>query len=204
MIRLVKQHAPITGEQIAEQLHLSRPTIRSDLALLVMLGHLDAKPKVGYFLGKAAASDYQGSRKLQGMKVRDVQSVPVILLETATVNDAVVALFMENVGTIMITDAEGTLRGMVSRKDLLKVTLGNANAAQMPVSLVMTRQPNLVTVSPDESVLDAARKMIHHQVDSLPVVASPDGSSRREVVGRITKTTMTRLLVELVADPDSL
>lgn len=207
MIRLVKQHAPITGEQIAEQLNLSRPTIRSDLALLVMLGYLDAKPKVGYFLGNAAASEHHGARKLLGLKVKDVQSIPVIVLETATVHDAVVVLFMENVGTLMVTDAEGSLRGMVSRKDLLKVTLGNPSAATMPVSLVMTRQPNIITVSPEEAVIEAARKMIHHQVDSLPVVATIQdekaATSRQEIVGRITKTTMTRLLVGFAADPGS-
>ncbi|MDF2814843.1 MAG: hypothetical protein K0Q81_1043 [Paenibacillus sp.] len=204
----MKQHAPITGEQIAEQLNLSRPTIRSDLALLVMLDYLDAKPKVGYFLGSAAASDYQGSRKLLGMKVKDVQSIPVVILETATVHDAVVSLFMENVGTLMVTDADGSLRGMVSRKDLLKVTLGNANAATMPISLVMTRQPNIITVSPEDSVVEAGRKMIHHQVDSLPVITNHQdestNTSRLEVVGRITKTTMTRLLVGIATDPGSI
>lgn len=207
IIRLVKQHAPITGDQLAEQLNLSRPTIRSDLALLVMLGYLDAKPKVGYFLGDAAVSDHHGARKLQGLKVKDVQSVPVNILETATVHDAVVALFMENVGSLMVTNAEGELVGMVSRKDLLKVTLGNAGAAGMPVSLVMSRQPNIITVSPEDPVVEAGRKMIHHQVDSLPVVAkhqdTPGGPVRLEVVGRITKTTMTRLLVELASDPGS-
>jgi predicted transcriptional regulator len=204
----VKQHAPITGEQIAEQLNLSRPTIRSDLALLVMLEYVDAKPKVGYFLGSAAASEYQGTRKLLDLKVRDVQSIPVIILETATVHDAVVALFMENVGTLMVADQDGTLKGMVSRKDLLKVTLGNAGAALMPISLVMTRQPNIITVSPEDSIVEAGRKMIHHQVDSLPVVAMHQdentNTSRQEIVGRITKTTMTKLLVGMATDPGSI
>lgn len=54
IIDLVKKHAPITGERIAELLGISRPTIRSDLAVLVMLRYIDAKPKVGYFLGTAA------------------------------------------------------------------------------------------------------------------------------------------------------
>lgn len=39
--RLVQRSAPITGEQIAER-SISRPTIRSDLSVLVMLGYLDA------------------------------------------------------------------------------------------------------------------------------------------------------------------
>ncbi len=93
IVELVKRHAPVTGEQIAEFLGLSRPTIRSDLAVLVMLGYIDAKPKVGYFLGKAVASRGQRLDALRELKVKDYQSMPVVIRETATVNDAVVALF---------------------------------------------------------------------------------------------------------------
>lgn len=50
IIDIVNKRAPITGEQIAESLNLTRPTIRSDLSVLVMLKYIDAKPKVGYFL----------------------------------------------------------------------------------------------------------------------------------------------------------
>ncbi|MEF3307258.1 helix-turn-helix transcriptional regulator [Paenibacillus sp. GYB003] len=204
IVRLVRLHAPITGEQIAEMLQLSRPTIRSDLALLVMLGHLDAKPKVGYFPGQASTRDEPGAAGIAMMKVKDVQSLPVVIRESATVNDAVVTLFMENVGSLIVADDSGALAGVISRKDLLKVTLGNPGASAMPVGLVMTRHPNVVTVSPDDTVLDAGRKMIHHQVDGLPVVVRhPDDPAKWEVVGRITKTTMTKLLVGMTGAIDT-
>src|SRR5690348_11193751 len=90
---LVKQQEPITGEQIAATLGLSRPTIRSDLSILVMLGYLDAKPKVGYFIGKVSVSDRQTLHQLSSLKVKDIQAIPVIVRETATVHDAVVTLF---------------------------------------------------------------------------------------------------------------
>ncbi|MDF2724242.1 MAG: hypothetical protein K0Q59_3917 [Paenibacillus sp.] len=198
IVRLVRQHAPITGEQIAEMLQLSRPTIRSDLALLVMLDHLDAKPKVGYFPGQAAKPDEAGLQRIGSLKVKEVQSLPVVIRESATVHDAVVTLFMDNVGSLIVADEAGMLAGVISRKDLLKVTLGNAGASTMPVSLVMTRHPNVFTASPEETVLEAGRKMIHHQVDSLPVVIPhQEDPAKWEVVGRITKTTMTKLLVGL-------
>ncbi|MBA2942064.1 helix-turn-helix transcriptional regulator [Paenibacillus sp. CGMCC 1.16610] len=198
IIDLVGKHAPITGERIAELLGISRPTIRSDLAVLVMLGHIDAKPKVGYFLGKAALEVNSPFKHIEAMKVKEVMGIPVVLRETVTVSDAVVTLFLENVGSLMIVNQQGALVGIVSRKDLLKVTLGQSAANTMPVSLVMTRHPNIVTVHPEDSVLEAARKMIHHQVDGLPVVkpAAPD-QEFEEVIGRITKTTMTKLLLEV-------
>src|SRR5699024_7769694 len=49
IIEIVKENGPITGEKIAEQLHLSRATLRPDLAILTMAGFLDARPRVGYF-----------------------------------------------------------------------------------------------------------------------------------------------------------
>jgi CBS domain-containing protein/DNA-binding CsgD family transcriptional regulator len=195
IIDIVKRNAPITGEQIAELLGVARPTLRSDLALLVMLGHLDAKPKVGYFLGGKATGADAAASVLLSRKVHEVQGRPVIIRETSTIQDAVVMLFSENVGSLIVTDADGRLAGIVSRKDLLKVTLGNPNAAMMPVSLIMTRYPNVITVNPDDSVANAARLMIRNQVDALPVtMAGSDG--KLEVVGRITKTTMTKLLLE--------
>lgn len=202
IVQLVHTKAPITGEQIAEALGVSRPTLRSDLALLVMLGFLDAKPKVGYFPGVALSPESQWGR-VSEMKVKDVQAQPVIVLETTTVNDAVVTLFLEDVGSLIVTDEEGFLQGVISRKDLLKVTLGNQAAAQMPVSLVMTRKPNLITISPEDPVLEAAQKMIHHEIDSLPVVIQNGEAEtdKAEVVGRITKTTITRLLVDLGKPP---
>ncbi|MFE5324282.1 helix-turn-helix transcriptional regulator [Paenibacillus sp. NPDC056579] len=206
IVEIIKQHSPITGEQIAEMLGLSRPTLRSDLALLVMLGYVDAKPKVGYSPGSAMSTGSQASRKLQTMKVKDVQSMPVIVRENASVHDAVVSLFMENVGSLIVVDEENCLSGVISRKDLLKFTLGNTAAASMPVSMVMTREPNVIHAEPDETVIDAARKMIHHQVDSLPVVVrskqeSVQGRNRWEVVGRVTKTIMTQILLELATEP---
>ena len=43
---IVRQDGPITGEHIAERLNVTRAALRSDLAILVMGGILDARPKV--------------------------------------------------------------------------------------------------------------------------------------------------------------
>jgi predicted transcriptional regulator len=199
IIELVKKHAPITGEQIAECLGISRPTIRSDLSVLVMLGYIDAKPKVGYFLGKVMTSEGQLSEKFMNLKVKDVMNRPVVIEESATVNDAVISLFVENTGFLTVTDEHGALTGMVSLKDLLKVTLGNPNAAAIPISMVMTRLPRLILVSPENSVLEAAKKMLDHQVGGMPVVITLGDRNRLEVVGRITKTNMAQALVDLTS-----
>lgn len=202
IIDIVNKRAPITGEQIAEYLNLTRPTIRSDLSVLVMLKYIDAKPKVGYFPGLKSSNRLGSNYLLQETKVKEIQSVPIIIRETTTVQDAVVTLFLQDVGTLIICDGEGKLTGVASRKDFLKVTLGNPGAVSMPVSMVMTRQPKVVTTSPDETVLDAAHKMIFHEVDSLPVVvpsATEDSGTKLDVIGRLTKTAIVKLLLELEA-----
>jgi CBS domain-containing protein len=203
ILEFVQNQSPVTSDQIAEFLNVNRATLRSDLAVLVMLGYLDAKPKVGYFPGKAQSLTVWSSR-LDNMKVSDVQGVPFVISINATVQDAVISLFLENVGSLIVTDQRGALAGMVSRKDLLKVTLGNQTAPTMPISLVMTRQPKIVTVEPDDSVLSAAKKLLTHEIGMLPVVrkiVGEDGSQFLEPIGRVTKTTMTEVLLSLAAEP---
>ncbi|WP_166245024.1 helix-turn-helix transcriptional regulator [Paenibacillus turpanensis] len=203
IIEIVKKHAPITGEQIADLLGVSKPALRSDLAILVTVGFVRSKPKVGYFPGEASEPNPAALQRLKGYKVKDLQGKPISIKGSTTVHDAVIMLFSENIGTLVVTDEFDHLEGIVSRKDLLKVTLGNPSSAGMPIHLVMTRHPNIVTISPDESVIEAARKMIHHQVDSLPVVKSspPEaGKSKQIVVGRITKTHMTKVLLEMALE----
>ena len=200
IVDIIKQHSPITGELIAENLGVSRPTIRSDLAVLVMLGIIDAKPKVGYFLGKALSPEGMLSEKLLGLKVKEIMGRPIVVRENGTVNDAVIQLFVENTGLLVVTDEDGFLTGMLSMKDLLKVTLGNPKAESVPIRMAMTRLPRLVTVSPEDSVLEAAKKMIEHQISGLPVVLQKDtgGEERRfEVIGRITKTNILQVLIDV-------
>lgn len=198
IMEIVKKNSPITGEQIAEMIGVSRPTIRSDLSLLIMLGFLDAKPKVGYFLGTGVHTNAKSASKLSTLKVKEVQALPVIVLETTTVQDAVVTLFLENVGSLIVNNEQGMLAGIVSRKDLLKLTIGNPNAGNMLISMVMTRRPKIITVTPEDVVIDAAKKLIHYEVDSLPVVNAGKDEDHQEVVGRISKTTITKVLVQYI------
>jgi len=164
-----------------------------------MLGYIDAKPKVGYFLGKVMTTEGQQSERFMKLKVKDVMNRPVVIEESATVNDAVISLYVENTGFLTVTDDQGAITGMVSLKDLLKVTIGNPNAATIPISMVMTRLPRVVLVSPEDTVLAAAKKMLDHQVGGMPVVSRSEDGSRLEVVGRLTRTNMIQVLVSMTS-----
>lgn len=195
---IVRLNSPITGEQIAEQLSVTRAALRPDLTVLIMAGLIDARPKVGYYYtGKTAFSLL--SDELCSIKVRDVQSMPIVITTGTSAYDAIVTMFLEDVGTLIVVDENTRLAGVVSRKDLLKVAMGGADLQKMPVKVLMTAVPKIIVTTPEELVVEAARKLIDNEVDSLPVVRSGGeaGDREGEVVGRLTKTNITRLFVDL-------
>ena len=195
---IVRQDGPITGEHIAERLNVTRAALRSDLAILVMGGILDARTKVGYFYtGKNTLGMLM--EEISGICVRDLQSVPVAVNHDKSAYEAVITMFLEDVGTVFVIDDAGLLAGVVSRKDLLKAAINNNyNLREVPVVMVMTPLSKLIVVTPEDSVAAAARKIIDNEIDCLPVVRCiEEGSRSYEVVGRITKTNFNRLLVDL-------
>jgi CBS domain-containing protein len=197
IVKIVQENEPITSEQIAQSLSVTRATLRPDLAILTMVGILDARPKVGYFYsGKSTVNIF--AQEIKNIKVQDIMSIPVIVTEESSVYDGVVTLFLEDVGTIFVV-SKGILTGIVSRKDFLKSAMGGVDMNKVPIGMIMTRSPNIVTVSPEDSALEAAIKIMNHEVDSLPVVdrINEDGQEVLQVIGRISKSNITKLFVEL-------
>lgn len=200
-MQIVKKDGPITGEQIAERLSLTRATLRPDLAILTMVGYLDARPRVGYFyLGKTGAQ-FLGEQ-IRKKIVNDYKAHPIVIQESSSVFDAITTLFLEDVGTLYVVNKEGYLAGVVSRKDLLRAAMGKHDLGELAVSIIMSRMPNLVTCSPEDTLFDVAKKLIANQIDSLPVVkeVTINGRKEYEMIGRITKTTITKAFVELVEE----
>ncbi|MDA8351760.1 MAG: helix-turn-helix transcriptional regulator [Firmicutes bacterium] len=197
ILRIVKDEGPITGEHIAEKLNLTRATLRPDLAILTMSGFLEARPRVGYFYSGKTGNQLLGEH-IRKLTVKDRKSVPVVCQEETSVYDAICTMFLEDVGTLFVVKEGGVLVGVVSRKDLLKSSMGNQDLQSIPVGIVMSRMPNIITCSPDDTLLSAASKLISSQVDALPVVKEREGGDDGpEVIGRITKTTVTKAFVEL-------
>ncbi len=193
---IVKIDQPITSERIAEKISLTRATLRPDLTILTMMGILEARPKVGYFYSGKSLLSVMGSF-IKNMSVMDIKSMPVIVSEDNTVYDSIVTMFLEDTGNIYVQN-NGSLSGVVSRKDFIKVTLGNHDIKTLPVAMIMTRMPNIVCVEAHESVFDAAQKIIHHQVDSLPVVEKLEGEDGKfKIIGKVSKTTITRVMVNI-------
>ena len=195
ILEIVKTAGPISGEEIAARLNVSRAALRPCLAVLTMSGALAARPRVGYyFTGKDVKNllaDY-----LERFKVSEIKAVPAVVREETAVNEAIVTLFVEDVGTLFVVDEAGCLQGVVSRKDLLKTAIGTTDLSKIPVTVIMTRMPNIITIDPEDNMLTAARKIIDYQVDALPVVKEM-AKGKFKLLGKVTKTTLARLLAEV-------
>lgn len=164
-----------------------------------MSGILDVRPRVGYFYtGKNTLGLLK--EELSSITVNDIKSVPIVVRDEKNAYDAVVTMFLEDVGTLFVVEGdEDLLCGVVSRKDLLKAAMSpGTDLHQVPIAMVMTPLSKIVTATPDEPAAAAARRLVDHEIDCLPVVRELDHNPKRlQLVGRVTKTNFTRLLVDL-------
>ncbi|MBP1968694.1 CBS domain-containing protein [Virgibacillus natechei] len=197
ILEIVKEGGPITGEKIADRLHLTRATLRPDLAILTMAGFLDARPRVGYFYTGKTGSELL-TEKIKAYKVYEFQHIPIVVKENVSVYDAISTMFLEDVGTLFVVDENACITGVLSRKDLLRASIGQQDLSAIPVHIIMTRMPNITVCRKEDLLIDVAQKLINNQIDGIPVVK--DVESGLEVVGRITKTTITKVFVELIMD----
>ena len=124
ILEIVKKHGPITGEKIAEKLNVTRATLRPDLSILTMAGFLDARPRVGYFYtGKPVMKLIR--ENLRKLKVKDFQSIPVVVASGVSAYDANCArCFSKMWAHCLLSTKIGLLLGVISRKDLLRASLG--------------------------------------------------------------------------------
>ena len=194
--QIVREEGPVTGSAIAEHLEVTRSALRSDLSVLTMLGVLDARPNVGYYY-VGLSKETQTAERLKSFLVSDVLSQAVVVSGDTSLYDTIVTIFTEDVGTILVCD-DSYLVGVVSRKDLLRASMGQTDSHAMPISMIMTPVSKVITVEPTDTLVEAAQKMIDYEVDCLPVVVREDvGNKKRlKVVGRVSKTTVAKVFLE--------
>lgn len=194
--QIVREEGPVTGSAIAEHLEVTRSALRSDLSVLTMLGVLDARPNVGYYY-VGLSKETQTAERLKSFLVSDVLSQAVVVNGDTSLYDTIVTLFTEDVGTILVCDGS-YLMGVVSRKDLLRASMGQTDSHTMPISMIMTPVSKVIAVEPTDTLVEAAQKMIDYEVDCLPVVVRENvGNKKRlKVVGRVSKTTVAKVFLE--------
>ena len=120
------------------------------------------------------------------MKVCDLMNDHVVSVGMGEpVSSAARILRQQNVGSLPVCGDDGRLVGIVTDRDIvLRCVAAGGSADDMAVGDVMTH--NLITVSPFDTVGDAARRMADAQVRRLPVCK--DG----ELVGMLSLGDLAR------------
>ena len=180
ILEIIKKKSPISGDEIAELLSLSKSALRTDFSILTKLNLVISKQNKGYIF----------NNKCTLLEVKNYMSPQNSIDIKTTVYDAIIHLFNFDLGTLVVVDKD-KLAGIISRKDLLKSVLNNKNIEKTPVSMIMTRMPNIVYCFEDDSVLEAIKKLIDHEIDSLPVLRREN--AKISLVGRFTKTNVMKL-----------
>ena len=76
IVKLVKEGEPVTSETLATKLGVTRAALRPDLAILTMIGILDARPKVGYVYCEGNKTNIL-YEEIMNSKVLDIMSKPI-------------------------------------------------------------------------------------------------------------------------------
>ncbi|MDV0446477.1 Inosine-5'-monophosphate dehydrogenase [Methanosarcinaceae archaeon Ag5] len=127
------------------------------------------------------------------MKMKNIMSAPVYVVgPDETVARARNLMMKHKVGSILVVDGDA-VAGIFTKSDL-KVRLFEEEAAwkrrpidQIPIKSICSA--DVVTVSPNTSVFEAAKIMAEKGIDHLPVVD-------KEIMGIVSKTDIVRFVAE--------
>ena len=180
---MLKEKSLLSGDEIAQNLNITKSALRTDFSILTTLKLITSKQNKGYSYND----------KCTTINVRDCMSPQNSIDIRTSVYDAIIHLFNYDLGTLVVVENE-KLVGIISRKDLLKATLNKKNIEKTPVSMIMTRMPNIVHCFEDDNIKEAIEKLIKHEIDSLPVLRKEKG--KLSLVGRFTKTNVTKLFYQ--------
>ncbi|MFN4046488.1 MAG: CBS domain-containing protein [Acidilobaceae archaeon] len=111
---------------------------------------------------------FKRARKIP-LRVSDVMSAPPITVNDMTPIEEVAKIMNDNnVGSVMIVDSQGKLKGIITERDIIKVLAHARSWTGMPAYMVMTENP--LTISPEAPIENALEIMRNANVRHLPVV----------------------------------
>ena len=135
------------------------------------------------------------------MLVRDRMTLnPVTITPDVSVTDALRLMSEKKIRRLPVIDGQGNLVGIVSDRDLLLASPSPATSlaiweihellAKLTVEKMMTRE--VITVSEDTPLEEAARVMVDSRIGGLPVMRG------RALVGIISESDLFKTLLQLL------
>ena len=126
------------------------------------------------------------------MLVKDVMSSPVVTIEeNAPVNEVAELMDKHGLGCVIVTNKEGKPIGIITERDLVaRVLAKNAMPSSVKAGEVMTSP--LITIEPDETIHEAARRMSRLNIRRLGVVY------KGQLVGLLSSKDILAVVPELI------
>ena len=126
------------------------------------------------------------------MLVRDVMSSPVVTMdEDETTNKAAANMDMHDLGAVIVTNKAGKSIGIITERDLvIRVIAKNLKPDTVKAKEIMTTP--LVTIEPEATISDAARRMTRLDIRRLVVIY------KGNLVGIISSKDILGVMPELI------
>lgn len=114
-----------------------------------------------------------------------LMSSDVVTVRPGTgVQEAGELLLDEQIGSVVVTDENGTLKGILTSTDFVQIVAENQPKDDSSVMEYMTTE--VVTVDAQDSIQEAADRLITYGIHHLPVVDKED-----HVIGMLSTTDLT-------------
>jgi len=135
------------------------------------------------------------------MLVRERMTTPVITIgPDVPIQDALQLMRKSKIRRLPVVDKNNALIGLVSEKDVLNASPSDATSLSIwEINYLLSKIEtgdimitNVITVSPNTPIEEAARIMADNKIGSLPVM---DGV---EIVGIVTETDLFKTFLELL------
>jgi CBS domain-containing protein len=102
-------------------------------------------------------------------RVKDLMEVPpVTISESSTVDEAASMMWEKNIGSLIVMNAEGSMVGIITERDMLFAVTKGLTGNNVPVSSITSKTE--LKASPRQSIATALETMRKSGVRHLPVV----------------------------------
>jgi CBS-domain-containing membrane protein len=112
------------------------------------------------------------------VQVVDVMTTDVISVTPDTpITNAARLMFRNRISGLPVCDETSCLVGIITEADFLRLELARQEADELApiVTVAEVMSDEVITIGPDAAIVDAARTMVIHDVNRLPVV---DGEAK--------------------------
>ena len=103
------------------------------------------------------------------LRAEDVMTVPPVTAKPDdSIKDVAMTMRKNKVGSVLVVDEEGKLRGIITEHDLVYACSEGWHPENRQAWEVMTEDP--ITVTPDTDIVEVIKKMRNANIRHIPVV----------------------------------